>query len=284
MWKFRLEAVSKVSDEDHDAGELEKAAVDFDKGFMTDERSPPITKPSEEPFDLPAFAVASQGSSILERLSFRSLALWADQPAIQMPHQFPQLVRVVGPVGDQSLRKAPGPLPAVLLHIHRELHFRGRSGGKRAFHKKTLAVRQHHPLRSFALLGFSNAEPPFLAGAKLPSMKYSCQSSRPCLSSCKIMARHRLSHTSFSSQSLNRRRQVMGLGGCFGTSRHLVPVFSTQRIPSNTSRSERRGRPKFSGSGSSSFHQLPYSVCHEFVAHASFIDIACFNTPEPLLK
>lgn len=177
--------------------------------------------------------------------------MWTDQLAIQVAHQVPEPVRVISAVHDQPPRKPSCPFPAICQRINGKFHFRGRCGGKGASHRKTLAVRHHHPLCAFSLLGFSNASPPFLAGAKLPSMKHSCQSRRPCWSSWKMNARHRLSQTSSSSQSLKRLQQVVALGRCAGISLHLAPVFNTQRMPSNTSRSDERGLPNEFGSGRS---------------------------------
>jgi hypothetical protein len=92
-----------------------------------------------------------------------------------------------------------------------------------------------------------------LAGAKLPSMKHSCQSSRPCWSSWKMNERHRSSQTPSSSQSRSRLQQVAALGRCLGMSRHRAPVFKTHKIPSSTSRSEQRGRPNEPAGGSNGF-------------------------------
>lgn len=108
---------------------------------------------------------------------------------------------------------------------------------------------------------------PFLVGAKLPSMKHSCQSRRPCWSSWKMNARHRLSHTSSSSQSLSRLQQVAELGRCAGMPPRLAAVFNIRRMPSSTSRSEYRGRPNEPRSGRSGLIRSQ-QVGHEFVAHA----------------
>jgi hypothetical protein len=54
-----LEVVSKVPDEDHYAGEFEKATVDLDEALMADQQSSPVAEPREEPLDLPALAIAA---------------------------------------------------------------------------------------------------------------------------------------------------------------------------------------------------------------------------------
>jgi hypothetical protein len=126
-----------------------------------------------------------------------------------------------------------------------KVHFRGRCRGKGASQRNTLAVRHHHPLRAFAPSGFPDAGPPFFAGAKLASMKASCQSKAPLASSWAKKARQISSHTPLSSHSLKRRQQVDELGYLLGRSSHLAPVFKIQRIPSRTCRLSAGGLPPF---------------------------------------
>jgi hypothetical protein len=71
------------------------------------------------------------------------------------------------------------------------------------------------------------------------------QSSRPRASSWPRKARHSRSQVPSSSHWRRRRQQVDPLGYPSGRSRHRAPVFSTQRIPSTTSRWLTRGRPPF---------------------------------------
>jgi hypothetical protein len=68
LWftNVHLEAISKVSDEDHDAGGLGKAAVAIDPPFMAHEQASPVHKPGEEPLDLPAMPEAAQHLTILQ--------------------------------------------------------------------------------------------------------------------------------------------------------------------------------------------------------------------------
>lgn len=115
--RIPLEVVSKVSDENHDAGEFEEAAVDLDEAFMADEQSPPVAEPCEEPFDLPAFAIAPERPAILKRFPFPSASMRADQFPVQMAHQFSEMFGIVGPVNDEPLWKAavssaPKPSPS----------------------------------------------------------------------------------------------------------------------------------------------------------------------------
>ena len=58
------EVASKVSDENHDAGELGKAAFEIDPPFMTHEQASPVARPGEESLDLPAMPAAAQHPTI----------------------------------------------------------------------------------------------------------------------------------------------------------------------------------------------------------------------------
>lgn len=141
-----------------------------------------------------------------------------------------------------------------------ERDFCGRCRGKGASNRNTLAVDRHHPLRSFAPFGRTNKGPPFFAGAKLPSIKASCQSSAPFLSSMEKNFLQTSSQTPCSSQRCNRRQQVDALGYRSGKSCQRAPVRSTQRMLSRTFRLSTGGRPPLGlrfglgSSGSSIFH------------------------------
>jgi hypothetical protein len=115
--------------------------------------------------------------------------------------------------------------------------------------RKTLAVDHHHPLRTLAPLGFADSTGPFLAGAKLPSIKDSlhCNCWRSFSSPRKV--RQIVSQTSCSSQSRRRRQQVEGEGNASGKSCQRAPLRSIHKIPSKTLRSGAGGRPPFGRGG-----------------------------------
>jgi hypothetical protein len=106
-----------------------------------------------------------------------------------------------------------------------------------------LAVDHHHPLRALAAFGRPDAEPPFLAGAKLPSAKHSDQSNWPFSSNWPRKARQTSNQTPCSSQSRSRLQQVLGEGYFLGKSCQQAPVRSIQRIPSRTGRFSTGFRP-----------------------------------------
>jgi hypothetical protein len=161
-----------------------------------------------------------------------------------------KLVAVVTPVRDHSPRSFLR--SAWSAAGHRD--FRQRAFGQRHFprtgrdplasQRNPLAVDPHHPLRTFAPLGFSDALAPFLAGAKLPSRNDSRQSSLLPWSNSERNCRQILSQTPRSSHWRQRRQHVLGLGYSGGSSLQRAPVLRTQRMPSRTRRLSAQGRPR----------------------------------------
>ena len=178
--------------------------------------------------------------------------------------QRPCLVYEAGPCGYQIYRHPSAKGTARDLHLLQggfdQLHFRRRGRSKCASKRNTLAVDHHHPLRTFAALGFADTEPPFFAGAKLPSAKVSCQFKYCRSSSSANSARQTSNQIPRSSHSFSRRQHVDGLGYRSGRSRQRAPLLSTQRIPSNDNRLSLHGLPPclpgavVGSKGSSFFH------------------------------
>jgi len=113
-----------------------------------------------------------------------------------------------------------------------------------------LAACHHHPLRTLSRFDFSDAAPPFLAGAKLPSAKDFAQSNCPFASSSERKDLHAFNQALFSFHSSRRLQQVEGDGYCSGKSFQRAPTGSTHKIPSKQRWLETRPRP-FPCSGSS---------------------------------
>lgn len=109
--------------------------------------------------------------------------------------------------------------------------------------RNSLAIDHHHPLCTLSAFGLSDAEPPFLAEAKLPSAKHSSQSRRCCWSSSPSKVRQALSHTPFCSHSKSRLRQVEYEGYSLGRSFHRAPERRTHKMPSKQGRLAACGRP-----------------------------------------
>jgi len=228
---------------------MEKRTIDSYVSVVSHNESAAVAQPRECAFDFPPSSESSQRSAILRRLLASSLAMRADKFYAALSKTLSQWVRVVTAIRDKTLGFAfwrTRPVPRhryVLERLFDELDFRRGRRVQVVSQRNTFAVDHHHPLRSFAFLGLSDAFAPFLAGAKLPSAKHSLQSSWPRLSNSPRNALQISSHTSCSSQSRNRRQQVEPLAYFFGTSSHGAPVRNTQSIPSNTLRLSIHGLP-----------------------------------------
>ncbi len=109
--------------------------------------------------------------------------------------------------------------------------------------RNSLAVCHHHPLRTLSAFGLSDAEPPFLAGAKLPSANVSAQLSCPRSSSSLKNDLHALSHTPRSCHSCSLRQHVDGDGYHGGRSFQRAPLRKTHKMPSKHLRSDTLRRP-----------------------------------------
>jgi hypothetical protein len=134
-----------------------------------------VLQPGEGTFDFPAFAVAAQRAAVLELGCCAAFAVGADELDAALGEALAQGLAVVGAVGDDSGGAAAG--SSCLAAAHADAlqgafgkgYFSGSCRGKLACERNAAAVDHHHPLRTFAAFGFTHAEPPFLAGAKLPS-------------------------------------------------------------------------------------------------------------------
>jgi len=237
---------------------MEKSIIDVQRAFVANRQSPEVSQPGKGTFDFPAFAIATQRTTILRGRFFATGSMWTDQFDATCAQFFSQRIAVVSPIGNETAQFALGATTTSARHTHlpqgfvHQFHFRGRGAVQVVSQRNTLAVDHHHPLCALATLGFADASAPFLAGAKLPSIKLSLQSNWPRLSRSPRKRRHTLSQTSCSSHKRNRRQQVAGLTPkSLGKSRHRAPVLSIQRIPSRTARLSFHGRPALEYFGSS---------------------------------
>ena len=202
-----------------------------------------MTQVSKGALDLPAFGVTAQGASIVARSAAPSPTMRTDQddPALeQAPAQWITIISAIGNDKQGPALWSPAPRPRhrdARQSRFRQGYFSRGSGAELASQRNTLAVCHHHPLRTFATFGFTHAEPPFLAGAKLPSKNTSLQLSLPWASSCPSKPRQVFNHTSRSSHSCRRRQQVLAEGYSLGKSRQRAPLRKTHKIPSKTCRS-----------------------------------------------
>ena len=138
-----------------------------------------VLKPSEESLDLPSFSIAPKWSTTL---GFRPHSV----PFVRGNHldpkssKFPvQRVAVISPVTNDPIRTLRKKAP--VKRSPDQFHFMRRSAGHVEGVRKTRNVCNCHALGPFPPLSWSNAGAPFLAGAKLPSIKASLMSIPPRL-------------------------------------------------------------------------------------------------------
>ncbi len=233
---------------------MKEALVKTEMSFVADEETTEVAQVGESALHFPALAIAPQGASILQS-DFASTAMRADQLDAAGRQSLAEALRVISAIADEPLRTSARSPGAGARHLHgsqgffRKGDFRGRGAKESASQRNTLAVCHHHPLRTFATFGFTHAEPPFLALAKLPSINTSFQLSLPPWSNSHRKSRQRVSQTSSSSQSRSLLQQVLALGYALGKSRQRAPLRNTHKMPSSTARSSARGRPKPRGGG-----------------------------------
>jgi hypothetical protein len=209
--------------------------------FVADCNPTKVVEPSKQPLNFPAAAVAPQRPKILGLSSIPPIR--GDHLDAKLGQQvLVQSVAVVGLVSDQPLRRALG--KSTLKSVLDKSYFAPRSTFDTYGDRKTRAVCDCHDLGPLALLGFADTEPPFLAGANVPSMKASDRSMSPRASKSSARARRIFSTVPSCTHCWKRRWQVWYDGYFSGRSFQGAPVRSTQRIPSRTSRVLRHGRPR----------------------------------------
>lgn len=224
--------------------------VKAEQALMADEETAEVTQVSKGTFDFPASAIAAHAAAIVERGAATFPPMRAEQDDAPLEQTPAQWITIVSAISEDAQR--PSLRAATAGARDRDArqggfgqsYFRRTGRAELASQRNTLAVCHHHPLCTFATFGFTHAEPPFLALAKLPSRKTSSQLSLPWASSCPSKARQIVNQTSRSSHSAKRRQQVLAEGYSLGKSRQRAPLRSTHKMPSKTMRSSARGRPR----------------------------------------
>jgi hypothetical protein len=209
--------------------------------LIADDQSTEVEQPADRALDLPSPPVASERSSVLSRGSFASSPVGTDQFDAPLGQALSQGIAVGGSVIDQSL----GALAqnALLQERFNQLDFRRAGTGDVDAQWCAAAIDQEHDLCPFAAFGLTDAKPPFLAGAKVPSAIASSQRSDFNPSSRCRSRDQACWKIPDSVHSWSRRQQVAGEGKCVGKSFQRAPLINTQRIPSRQGRGGTGGRP-----------------------------------------
>ena len=215
---------------------MKERLVHFNFELIPNYQASKITDSCKSAFDFPPFPVSSKFSPILGFRLFTIPFMWNNQIYFQVLKSFSKWAAIISFISNKPCRTLLRATPCSARHLNgfkrffSQFYFRWRCRGKGASQRNTLAVDHHHPLRSFALFGFSDTNAPFFTGAKLPSMKAFSQSSIFFSSSFDRNFRHISSQTPWSSQGCNRRQHVIGLRYRSGRSCQRAPVRKIHKI------------------------------------------------------
>ena len=239
--------------------------------FITNNQTSVVLEPSEQPLHLPPFSKSSQGSTVL-RDGHSSISFMrsnqVNAPFIgQALIQFIAVVRsVANHLVRQMLQKT-----SIQRFINQGYFMRSSTGCVNG-DRKTKSVCEAHNFGAFALFGFTHTIAPFLAGAKVPSIKPSLRSMPPCSFKSWASAVSILAKTPDSVHRWKCRWQVLLGGYRSGISAHWAPVRKIQRIPLRTARESCGGRPDIPGSA------LGFGIYSAIRCHCSLVRSICHTS------
>jgi len=147
--------------------------------IIPDHKSSEAANPCEGSFYLVPFSVSFTHAFVLTPLFLPILSVRREERNTALSQSSPQGVAIVSFVGNQPFGSCFWTASSSDFDLFECLvdksDFCGRGRVDMASKWNTLTVDHHHPLRSFAPLGFSDSCAPFFAGAKLPSINASSQ-------------------------------------------------------------------------------------------------------------
>jgi len=166
--------------QDAEASEADEAEEVFGMAIPAVGDAPVVEKPGEEPLDLPAPPVATKHSTVLGLGALAIGTMRRDQldPSF-LAKALVERIAVVSSVANKT--SGCEAEKAGVDRRFEELRLMRRSTRNPGGDRKTMAVCDRHDLCALAPLGFPDGEAPFLAPAKVPSMKASVMSIPPRL-------------------------------------------------------------------------------------------------------
>ena len=163
-----------------DAGtaEQDEAEVVLGVAFVAGVDAAKILEPGEQALDLPAPAVAPEHAAVLGLGSLAVAAVRCDQldPPL-LPEPRVERITVISSVANKAIGCSSDKTRIEGLFDERD--FMRRSTRNPGGDRKTMAVCNCHDLGPLPALGLPDGEAPFLAPAKVPSMKASVRSIPP---------------------------------------------------------------------------------------------------------
>ena len=164
--------------EDNGASELNHSEEILGVIFPARDNTTKVMKPSEQPFDFPAPAIAPQRTTVLGNRFAAIPSMWSDQRHSEMLADLSvQRVAIVGFISNQSLRCLAQ--ESSLESGFDERRFIWRSADHVHGDRKTMAVADRHDFAAFAAASRPDSRAPFFAELKLASMNVSLKSSFP---------------------------------------------------------------------------------------------------------
>ena len=232
--------------------------------LITNNKPTKILKPGKQTLDLITLFVSSQCPAILRR-SFLSIALMRryELNAAFLGQLLVKFIAVVSSVANDLARNVFE--KTGVKSVVNQSHFVRACACCASGDRKTASVRKAHNFGSFAPFGLAHAIAPFLAGAKLPSIKPSLRSIPPRFFKSWASAVSILTKTPDLFQCWKYRWQALFGGYRSGISAHWAPVRRIQRMPLRTSLGFCGGLPDFPGCA------LGFGMNFAIRCHCSFV-------------
>jgi len=232
--------------------------------FVSYHQAAEVLEPCKQAFNFVSSFITTQRSTILRR-GFASIALVRGnhRHITFFGQAFIQRVTVVRFVTNYIFRNL-----FQETGIQRSFHqgyFVGASRDCVNGDRKTFSVCKAHDFGAFAPFGLAHTIAPFLAGAKVPSMKPSLRSMPPRSRKSLANAVRILAKTPDSVQCWKRRWHVLLEGYRWGRSAQGAPVRSIHRMPFNMALLSSGGRPDVPGSA------LGFGKYSAIRCHCSFV-------------
>lgn len=209
--------------------------------IVSDDASPEVLNPGKKTLNFPAPAITPQFSSVLCLLLRPVASVWGNQFNFSFLQGPVERITVIGQVTNDAFRFFFH-MPCVNSFFN-QFHFMCVGPAGPYGDRNTMSVCHGHDLGALASLSFSNTSPPFLALAKVPSIKHSVMSILPRFFKSLANRYSILSHTPDRFRSWKYRWQVWKGGYRSGISGHGAPVRHTHNMPLTTERRSARGLP-----------------------------------------
>src|SRR5262249_38241039 len=139
-----------MSEQDHEAGKLDKPVVVLGVMFIANNQSTKVIQPGEEPFDFPTALDSPQRTPVLsDSIRPAAVPMWSDHVRTELvQHLLVQRVTVVGLISNEALRHIGN--ETLLQRLVNQLYFSRASTVCAYGDRKTIAVCNCHDLGALA--------------------------------------------------------------------------------------------------------------------------------------